>query len=395
MPYQFDSLETIYVQSSSTGSSDNRNASRIECRVPERKLSEICKIISDFGLDARLEGKDRSIRAVNTLENAADGELSFLSNPRYTDALRDTRASAVVLKEGFELPNGLSAIRCDDPYAAITVAIINIHGYRNHPQWGISDQAMIDPSAKIGANANIAGGVTIGAGACVGDNCTLYPGCYIADRVRIGHDATLYPNVAIYNDSEIGNRVTIHAGSVIGQDGLGFAPHNEKWIKIPQVGKTIIGDEVEIGANCAIDRATLGTTEIGSGTKFGNVVVIGHGTKIGPDCLFVGLVGIAGSVKVGRHVTLAGQVGVAGHVNIGDDVRAGAQSGIAGNVEEKSEILGVPAMPLDQAKRSYIAIAKLPEWIKRVREGSKSVDRIFTGLSLAAAILFIIVAIKV
>lgn len=336
--------------------------------MPERKLSEICKILADFGLQARLEGNDRTIRAVNTLDDATEGELSFLSNPKYVEAIKNTAASAIILKDDIILPNGLPAIRCDDPYAAITIAIINIHGYRNHPQWGIHKQAVIDSSAKIGKYPNIANGVTIGTNVSIGDNCTLYPGCYIANDVKIGNDCVLYPNVAVYNECQLGNRVTIHAGSVIGQDGLGYAPYNNKWFKIPQIGITIIGDDVEIGANCAIDRATLGKTEIGAGTKFGNVVVIGHGTTIGPDCMFVGLVGVAGSTKIGKHVSLSGHVGVIGHITIGDEVRIGAQSAVLDNVEPNIEVLGTPAIPSDQAKRSIIALRKLPDWIKRLRE---------------------------
>jgi UDP-3-O-[3-hydroxymyristoyl] glucosamine N-acyltransferase len=186
----------------------------------------------------------------------------------------------------------------------------------------------------------------------------------VADGVRIGDDCIFYPNVVVYDHCVVGNRVTIHAGSIIGQDGLGYAPRDEKWVKIPQVGRTIIADDVEIGANCAIDRATLGQTEIGAGTKFGNVVVIGHGTKIGPDCLFVGQIGVAGSATIGRHVTLAGQVGVGGHITIGDKARVG---GVHGDVEEGADLLGSPAVPIESARRSLLAVQKLPDWIKRVR----------------------------
>ena len=166
----------------------------------------------------------------------------------------------------------------------------------------------------------------------------------------------------------LGDGVTIHAGSVIGEDGLGYAPRGDEWVKIPQVGRAIIGDDVEIGANCTIDRATLGQTEIGSGTKFGNLVVIGHGTKVGPHCLFVGQVGIAGSVTVGRHVTLAGQVGVAGHISIGDGARIAAQSGIAGNVEPGADLLGSPAIAIETAKRAIFVNQKLPEWVRRIKD---------------------------
>jgi len=342
--------------------------------VAQRRLSELCQTLTDQGFPARLEGSDVVVRAVNTLERAREGEISFLSNPKYLNAVRETKASAVILKDGVPVPDGISAIRCSDPYAAVTVAIVTLHGYRKHPQWGLSEEASIDPSAKIGKTPNIAAGATIAADVRIGDNCTVYPGCYIADGVRIGHDCTLFPNVVIYDYCELGDRVTIHAGSVIGEDGLGYAPHDGKWIKIPQIGRAIIGDDVEIGANCTVDRATLGQTEIGSGTKFGNVVVIGHGSTVGPDCLFVGLVGVAGSANVGKHVTIGGQTGVAGHVTIGDDAVVAGRSGVTGNVEKKATIIGMPAVDADQARRSIAAVQKLPEWIRRIKDLEQQVQ---------------------
>jgi len=340
------------------------------------RLTELCALLNRNGISARLDGEDRIIQAVNTLESAAEGEISFLANPKYLAALRTTRASAALVRDGVETPPGLVPVRCPDPYAAVTAAIIAIHGHRRHPNWGISDLAVIDPAATIGRNANIAAGATIAAGAVVGDDCTIYPGCYIADGARIGDGCVLYPNVVVYDHCVLGNRVTIHAGSVIGQDGLGYAPLNGKWMKIPQIGRAVVGDDVEIGANCAVDRATLGITEIGSGTKFGNVVVIGHGTRIGPDCLFVGHIGVAGSVTIGRHVTLAGQVGVVGHVEIGDDARVGAQSGVSTDVPSKADILGSPAVPIEQAKRSLAAVQKLPNWVKRIKTLERELEEL-------------------
>ncbi len=336
--------------------------------MADMKLSKLQAQLTKAGLPARVDGEDRTVSGVNTLDEAGPGEISFLSNPKYRRALDETRASAVIVAEGVQVPDRLSSLRCDDPYAAVTVAIVAIHGYRKHPQWGRSERAVIDPSVKLGANPNIAAGATISAHVTIGDNCTIYPGCYVANGATIGSDVTLYPNVVIYDHGVLGDRVTIHAGSVIGEDGLGYAPRDGKWLKIPQVGRTVIQHDVEIGANCTIDRATLGRTEIGEGTKFGNVVVIGHGTKVGPDCLFVGQVGVAGSVTVGRHVTLAGQVGVAGHLSIGDDVRVGGQSGIHGNIEDGSELLGSPAMPIDKAKRAIFVFQKLPEMAQRVKK---------------------------
>ncbi|HNQ24850.1 MAG TPA: UDP-3-O-(3-hydroxymyristoyl)glucosamine N-acyltransferase [Phycisphaerae bacterium] len=337
------------------------------------RLSQLIEVLAGHGLKARLDGEDRLIRAVNTLEDAGPGELSFLSNPKYLSAVKDTKASAVVLKDGITVPAGISALRCADPYAALTVAIIAIHGHRQHPQWGVSKAAGIHPTARVGPDANIAHGVTIGAGVAIGARCAIYPGCYVADGAQLGDDCTLYPNVVIYDHCVLGSRVTIHAGSVIGEDGLGYAPVEGHWLKIPQVGRVIIGDDVEIGANCAIDRATLGRTQIGTGTKFGNVIVIGHGTKIGPHCLFVGLVGVAGSVTVGQHVTVAGQVGMAGHLHVGDDATIGAQAGVAGDVPAGATYLGSPAIDTDAAKRSMIAVQKLPDWMKRVKELERQV----------------------
>ncbi len=340
------------------------------------RLSELCKVLTETGFPARVDGEDRTVRAVNTLEDASDGEISFLSNPKYLHAVQTTRASAVIVKDHVDVPPAIAAVRCADPYAAMTVAIVKLHGYRQHPQWGVSERAVVDASATIEKNANIGPGATIAANASVGDSCTIYPGCYVGDGVKLGCGCILYPNVVIYDFCELGSRVTIHAGSVIGEDGLGYAPHDGTWIKIPQVGRVIVGDDVEIGANCCIDRATLGQTEIGAGTKFGNDVVIGHGTKIGRDCLFVGQVGIAGSVTVGRHVTLAGQVGVAGHLTIGDDARIGAQSGIAGDVAPKADLLGSPAIPIEKAKRALYVVQNLPDWVKRIKDLEHEVENL-------------------
>jgi len=340
------------------------------------RLSELCQVIARAGLAARLDGPDVLVHSVNTLEEAGPGQITFLSNPKYLSAVSGTKASAVVLKNGIDIASHVSAIRCSDPYAAITAAIITIHGHRRHPQWGVSPAATIDPSSQIGRSANIAPGVTIAAEVVLGDNCTIYPGCYLAEGVRVGCDCTLFPNVVIYDHCVLGDRVTIHAGSVIGEDGLGYAPHQDRWVKIPQIGRAVLGDDVEIGANCTIDRATLGQTEIGAGTKFGNVVVIGHGTKVGSDCMFVGLVGVAGSVTIGRHVTVAGQVGVAGHLSIGDEVVVGAQAGVLADVEAKATVLGSPAMPIHDTKRALAVFAKLPDWVKRIRSLEQEVQQL-------------------
>jgi len=340
------------------------------------KLSRLCETISQAGFPAQLDGPDIPVNAVNTLEEACEGEISFLSNSKYAPLVNQTKASAIVAEDGVKLPETISAIRCVNPYAAITVAIISIHGYRRHPQWGLSERASIDDSAKIGTNPNIAGGVTIAANVTIGNNCTIYPGCYIADGAQLGDDCTLFPNVVVYDHCRLGNRVTIQSGSVIGEDGLGYAPHGDRWIKIPQVGTAILGDDVDIGANCSIDRATLGKTLIGAGTKFSDNVVIGHGTKIGPNCMFVGLVGIAGSVTIGKHVILGGQVGVGGHIEIGDDVQVSGKSGVHGNIRAGETVFGNPAIAIGRGKRSAAIVKQLPEWTKRIKQLEREVKEL-------------------
>ena len=183
----------------------------------------------------------------------------------------------------------------------------------------------------------------------------------------IGDNVTLFPNVVIYDECVLGDRVTIHAGSVIGEDGLGYAPVGDKWVKIPQIGNVVLGDDVEIGASCTIDRATLGGTLIGSGTKFSNLIAIGHGTKIGEDCMFVAQVGVAGSVHVGRQVSMAGQAGIVGQSVVGDNATIGAKAGVTNNVEPGATMLGQPAVPINECKRQVAIIQKLPELKNEVR----------------------------
>lgn len=316
----------------------------------------------------------RIITGIGTLEDAIEGQLSFLSNPKYEKMLQTTRASAVVLKPTVDAPGHLGLIQVDDPYAAITLLIVECYGYRRHP--GIPQDpthARIAPSARIGENASIHPGVTIEDDVLVGRNAVIYPGCYIGPRARLGDDVLLYPNVVIYDDTILGNRVTIHAGTVIGEDGLGYAPVNGRWVKIPQIGIVEIADDVEIGSNCSIDRATLGKTRIGRGTKMSNLIAIGHGTHIGEDCLFVAQVGLAGSVSVGDHVTLAGQTGVVGHIRIGDRATVGARSGVINNVPDGETVLGEPAIPIRDMKRQVACLMRLPDLTDEVKALKKSV----------------------
>lgn len=346
----------------------NERAVPSEIAAMSMNLSQIVDYLDTQGMSSSLCGEgDVRIEAVNTLDDARGGEISFLANPKYAKALKTTKASAVVVSMGQAPANGLNLIRTEDPYAAITALMVRLHGHRRHPQWGISSAASISETALLGEAANIGPHATIGDRVIAGRNLTVYPGCYIAAGCTLGDDVTLYPNVVLYEHVALGSRVAIHAGTVIGEDGLGYAPVEGKWIKIPQVGRVEIGDGAEIGANCTIDRATLGATVIGAGSKFSNLIAVGHGTKIGADCLLVAQVGLAGSVTVGKHVTLAGQAGVVGHITIGDNATVGAKAGVTSNIEADTTVLGQPAVPISECRRQFAVIQRLPEMRQKLR----------------------------
>jgi UDP-3-O-[3-hydroxymyristoyl] glucosamine N-acyltransferase len=345
-------------------------------------LTELTQYLASVGISCQVDGDGKAeVCSVATLEDAGSGQLSFLSNPKYIKELASTQATAVLVRPDVKIDRPLNLLRCPDPYAAVTAAIVKLHGYRRHPQWGLSEQAVIAASATVGENPNIAPGVHIDEEVHIGHGVTIYPGAYIARGCQLGDDVTLFPNVVIYENCVLGDRVTIHAGTVIGEDGLGYAPVNDKWVKIPQIGNVIIGNDVEIGPNCTIDRATLGSTVISSGSKFSNLIAIGHGTKIGEDCLFVAQVGIAGSVTVGRHVTMAGQAGVVGHIQIGDNAVIGAKAGVTNTIEPDTTVLGQPAVPINDCKRQVAVVQKLPALKKEVLRLRRDLNQLLEKLS--------------
>ena len=298
-----------------------------------------------------------SIAGVGTLDDAAPGQIAFLSNPKYLRQLEETKASAVIVAPSVKTDRR-PILRAKDPYFAFALAVRHLHGARRHPFAGIHPRANVDPTATIG------------------EGTTIYPGVYVGPRTRIGRDCVLHANVVIYEDCMIGNRVIIHSNTTIGPDGFGFATHEGVHHEIPQIGNVIIEDDVEIGSNCSIDRAALGSTVIGKGSKLNDLIAIGHNTKMGPHCLIVSQVGIAGSSTVGHHVTLAGQVGVAGHIEIGDNVTVGAQAGVTNSVPEQSVMLGSPAMPIRQARRVAAVFVQLPELQDRVKKLEQSVEEL-------------------
>ncbi len=315
------------------------------------------------------------ITGAATLGEAGFGDVSFLANPKYEKDFRESKASVVVVGKDVECSDK-TLICCDDPYYSFMQIVVLLHGHREHRKIGISGRASVDESALIGKNVDIHDFTCVSEGATIGDNTRIYPNCTIGPGSKVGRDCIIYPNVTIYDGCSIGDRVTIHSGSVIGQDGFGYATHGGKHHKIPQIGGVVIEDDVEIGANCTIDRGTLGDTVIGKGSKFSNLIAIGHNTRIGEHCLLVAQVGIAGSTTIGKYCTFAGQVGVVGHIKIGDFVRAGGQSGIMHDLPDKLEVVGSPAMPITQTKRSLLALKDLPDLRKKVRNLERQIERL-------------------
>lgn len=340
-------------------------------------VGELAAFLKEKGLRVNLVGDPATrIRRVCTLEDAGTGDITFLANRKYIRLIQETKATAIILPETVSGPERLVQLKVDDSYYGMCLIIEKIHGHRKHPFSGIAAGATVDETARIGKNAAIGPGVMISRNVTIGDNAVIYPGCFIGPDCRIGDDLLLYPNVTIYDNTIIGNHVTIHAGTVIGEDGFGYATHGGLHFKIPQIGNVIIEDDVEIGANCAIDRAGLGSTVIGKGAKFSNLIAIGHGSHVGPHCLLVAQVGIAGSTKLGHHVTLGGQVGVVGHITVGDNVTVGAKSGVINNVDSGQTLLGQPALPIQETKRQVLMIAKLPEIREQLKQIQKRLDQL-------------------
>jgi len=315
------------------------------------------------------------IQSASTLGRAGEGDISFLTNRKYEKQLRTTKASAVIV--GKEVSNtSVPLLIADDPYYAFMQMMVLLHGHRKHKKVGISTRALISDTAKIGADCHVHDFATVADEAKIGDGCLIYPGAYVGRGVQIGKDSIIYPNVAIYDECKIGNRVIINANTTIGEDGFGYATHKGTHHKIPQIGIVIIEDDVEIGANCGIERGTLGDTIIGQGSKLGDLVTIGHGTKIGAHCLLVAQVGIAGSTTLGHHCIVGGQVGIVGHISIGNNVTIAAQAGVINNISDGKVVLGAPAIEANQGKRAYGIIQYLPEMRQNLRRIENQIERI-------------------
>ena len=323
-------------------------------------------------LQGTIEGdKHVSISNVSKIEEGRPGTLAFLANPKYHKYIYDTQASIVLVNNDLKLDKKVSAtlIRVKDAYQAFA-SLLDMYEQSKPKKTGISKLASIASSAKTGKDPFIGEFVSIGENASIGDNVSLYPQVFVGDHVKIGNNTILHPGVKVLRECEIGDNCVIHAGTVIGSDGFGFAldQGSESRRKVPQLGNVIIGNDVEIGANVAIDRATMGSTRIGNGVKMDNLIQIAHNVEIGDNTVIIAQAGIAGSTKVGKNVIVAAQAGIVGHLTIGDGAIIGAQAGVPNNLKEKEIVLGSPAFDIREFRRAAAVFKKLPEIYRQINQ---------------------------
>ncbi|MDM7915199.1 MAG: UDP-3-O-(3-hydroxymyristoyl)glucosamine N-acyltransferase [Candidatus Eisenbacteria bacterium] len=335
-------------------------------------------------LDVPLDGDGSiEITGVAGIREAGPGDLTFLGHPKYEVHLAQTGASAIIMAR----PRGnlgIPVLQAAHPYLTFLKALKLFSDDRLGVLPGIHGTAVIGRNARFGAEVSIGPHAVLGDDVVLGDRVIVMAGVYVGNGARIGSESLLYPNVVIREDSRLGERVIVHSGAVIGSDGFGFTREGNVIHKIPQIGNVEIGDDVEIGANATIDRATTGTTRIGRGTRIDNLVMIAHNVTIGENSILCAQVGISGSTQVGNDVTLAGQVGLVGHIEIGDGVQVGAQGGVTKSIPAGTSVSGYPALPHGQARRIYAAMRHLPDMLREVRDLERRLLALETHLGRAA-----------
>ena len=306
--------------------------------------------------------ENATVHTFAKIEEGIPGAISFLSNPKYTPYIYETKASIVLVNKDFVPEHEIKAtlIKVDNAYDSLA-RLLTLYEQSKPRKTGIDPLAFIAPTAQIGKDVWIAPFAYVGENAVVGDRTVLHPHVTIGDGAQVGDDCTLYANATVYHDCRVGNRCTLHAGSVVGADGFGFAPTPQGYEKIPQIGIAILEDDVEIGANTCIDRATMGATIVHKGAKLDNLVQVAHNDEIGSHTVMAAQVGIAGSTKVGEWCMFGGQVGIAGHIHIGDHVVLGAQSGVPSSIKSNQRLIGAPPMEEKPFFKSHAIFRKLPD----------------------------------
>lgn len=306
--------------------------------------------------------ENATVHTFAKIEEGIPGAISFLSNPKYTPYIYESKASIILVNKDFVPEHDIKAtlIKVDNAYESLA-KLLTLYEQSKPKLTGIDSLAYIAPTAKVGQNVYIGPFAYIGDYAEIGDNTAIHPHATVSAGAKVGSDCILYSNVTVYHDCRIGNRCILHAGCVIGADGFGFAPTPEGYEKIPQIGITILEDDVEIGANTCVDRATMGATIVHRGVKLDNLVQIAHNDEIGSHTVMAAQVGIAGSTKVGEWCMFGGQVGIAGHIHIGNKVDLGAQSGVPGSLKDGSRLIGTPPMELKPYFKAQAVFRKLPD----------------------------------
>ena len=335
------------------------------------------KQISDF-INGHIEGNENAtVHTFAKIEEGVPGAISFLSNPKYTHYIYDTKSSIVLVNEDVKLEQPVKAtlIRVKNAYECVA-KLLQLYQASLPVKKGVDSLAFVSPTAKVGKDCYIGAFAYIGDGAVIGDGTQIYPHAVIGDNVVIGDKCIIYPNVTIYQGCKLGYEVTIHSGTVIGADGFGFAPNSDGYDKIPQIGIVTIEDCVEVGANTCIDRSTMGSTIIRKGVKLDNLIQVAHNVEIGENTVMSAQVGIAGSTKVGSWCMFGGQVGLAGHITIGDKTFLGAQSGVPGNIKGGESLIGTPPMEPKAYFRSQAIFRRLPEMYKQIAELQRQIEEL-------------------
>ena len=311
------------------------------------------------------------------IEEGQEGTLSFLSNPKYEEFIYTTKSSICIVNKDFipvkPLPLSLTLIKVENSYTCFA-QLLELYDNLNKKEAKIEQPSFIDNSAVIGSDLYLGAFAYIGKNVEIGNNVVIYPNVYLGDNVKIGSNTVLYPGVSIYFGCKVGENCIIHAGTVVGSDGFGFAPDSEGvFQKIPQIGNVIIENNVEIGSNCAIDRATMGSTFIREGVKIDNLCQIAHNVDIGENSALAALVAVAGSAKIGKRVMIGGQAAINGHLSIADDTKIVGQSGVVKTVKEAVTLMGTPAIPLNDFKKSSVGFRKLPLILSKLEELEKKI----------------------
>lgn len=335
------------------------------------------KQIAEFIQGEIVGNENATVHTFAKIEEGIPGAISFLSNPKYTPYIYTTQSSIVLVNKDFVPEQEIKAtlIKVENAYDSLA-KLLTMYEQSKPKKTGIDSLAYVASTAKIGENVYIAPFAYIGDYAEIGNDVMIHAHATIGEHVKIGNNCVVYPNTTVYHDCRIGNNCTLHAGSVIGADGFGFAPTPDGYEKIPQIGIVILEDNVEIGANTCIDRATMGATVIHKGVKLDNLIQVAHNVEVGENTVMASQVGVAGSTKIGQWCMFGGQVGVAGHIKVGDKVTVGAQTGIAGSIKSENTVQGSPAIDAKNFGRSSVVFKKLPDIYTTLNNLQKEVEEL-------------------